>query len=117
MAKPYMTYIYISLMITIFIILIIIFIKLKKMMINVVSTNNSINNLKEDLKLVDDKKIEIKETKESWQFFIKVVIVVKLIKEIIDKYRHDDKKTRNFAKTFATVCLHNATKIAKLKEK
>ena len=108
----YLKYIYIALIITIAIILIVLFSKLKQLMIKCAGLSNNIDSLKENADITSTKIQGVKKSKESWQFFINIWIILTVLKETIKLF----KKFTNegIKKAFVVACAKNAIKITKM---
>lgn len=110
-------YIYIPVIIVLIIVLIIFIKSLAKLMKKTAGLNDNINKLKNNIDIANNKVEDIKQTKQSWQFFFTIYIVYSILKETVKDYKKSSKHSRGIAKSFSKTCVKNASKLSKIKIK
>lgn len=110
--NEYLKYIYVALVLAIIIIVIVLFVRLKNLMIKLSKTKDKCSNIVNDVDTVKNKTQEIKDTKNSWQFFINIYVVFFILKQTIKEFKKMKKTGMKAA--FALTCINNAAKIEKM---
>lgn len=112
-----MKYIYIVIVIALIVVFVLLIKQLVKLMKKAAGLNDNIDKLNNNISRVNDKVEDIKQTKESWQFFATVYIVYSILKETMKDYKSSSILTRGIAKSFTKTCAKNVSKLSKIKIK
>lgn len=115
MGSDLIKYLYIVIIIALLITLIVFFIKFVKLMKKAAGLNEKLEKVNKNKALVDSKTEYIKSTKNSWQFFFIIYVVLLVLSETFKDYKKTEKSKKNVTKSFGKTCVKNVSKIKKIR--
>lgn len=81
----------------------------------IASEKDKFNNINENIKSTNNKIQAINNTKNSFNFFISIFVVVSILLETIKDFKDTKTSKRTISKSFKKTCERNASRISKIK--
>jgi len=109
--NSYMKYVYILLIAVLLVTVIVFIINLVKMMKEIALTADKTTGITSTVESSKSKIDYIKNTENSWSFFISLFVVMTIIKETFKYKRRNDSLSRSFARS----CIRHSSQITKIR--